>query len=625
MSRTITRKTLKMTRILAAVASVALPAVALGQGQIDAGRSNDASNRVGSGGRNDAFVQPNRYSNSVINNGNQIVTGNVTMGRGFRDGVGYTNPYALRVPTAGLGSDNFIKNSAGVPQPYTREPIPNQATPFYGSSQTATPPPGYQLSPTRGGFVPAPPVGGPRAAEDQRIGVIDLNQPISPAVGPNTLITRGSLTPGGAAAAAGGEPAPAGIITGSPLYGVREWNPRDPADRLFLESMVRDQNNALDRLRMDPREVQKMRDELQKVLGDDPAQTGQGTGAGAGAGGGGAGQTGVGQGAAPGARRTGDSFTLDPLGRTFDSPSDGALNNKPLNSQLQTAQVGTGLDTQQSNRLRLLGQAQRTSAQYSELNKRLEQYYEERRKTDADFSREFNDAVRAKNAKAADPNNPNKPPAGGINNVGRLPGGAPGGAGAADAIPGKPGENAARPPVKKPAPIKVGTLAEGVKVEGLANLLKKAEQLMKDGRFVSALDQYDAAEAVQPSPLIWLGKANAELGAGFFARADAHLRQAFTADKALLMGQYDLRGMLGEQRLEKLVADLKDLTNKDQKAPTPVWLLAYISYNSGNERMALGFLDLAEKRSGGQDPFFKLVREHWALPEGEQPAQDQNK
>jgi len=622
MSRKTTRigKTLSMSRILAAVASVALPAIALGQGQIDAGRSNDASNRVGSGGRNDSYVATHR-SSYIVNNGNQIVTGNVTMGREFRDRVGYTNPHALRVPTAGLGSDNFVKNSAGVPQPHSREPIPNQATPFYGASQTATPPPGYQLSPTRGGFVPSPPVGGPRSPEDQRLGIVDLNQPISPAVGANTLVTRGSLTPG-AAAAAGGEPTPAGIITASSLYGVREWNPRDPADRLFLESMVRDQNNVLDRLRMDPREVQKMRDELQKVLGDDPAQTGQGTGTGQGAGQG-TGQSGVGQGAAPGARRTGDSFTLDPLGRTFDSPSDGALNNKPLDSQVQTAQLEAGLDTQQSNRMRLLSQAQRTSAQYSELNKRLEQYYEERRKTDADFAREFNDAVRARNAaKAADPNKP----AGGINNVGRPPGGAGApGAGAADAIPGKPGDNAVKPPIKKPAPIKVGTLSQGVKAEGLANLLKKAEQLMKDGRFVSALDQYDAAEAVQPNPLIWLGKANAELGAGFFARADAHLRQAFTTDKALLMGQYDLRGMLGEQRLEKLVADLKDLTNKDQKATTPVWLLAYISYNSGNERMALGFLDLAEKRAGGQDPFFKLVREHWSLPEAEQPAQNQNK
>jgi hypothetical protein len=86
------------------------------------------------------------------------------------------------------------------------------------------------------------------------------------------------------------------------------------------------------------------------------------------------------------------------------------------------------------------------------------------------------------------------------------------------------------------------------------------------------------------------------------------------------MGQYDLRNMIGEQRLETIIADLKKINEKDTK-PTPVWLLAYISYNSGNEPMALGFLDLAEKRAGGQDPFFKLVREHWSLPDTAQPAE----
>jgi tetratricopeptide (TPR) repeat protein len=600
------RKTSSMTRILAAVASVALATGALAQGMIDTGRNNDASNRVGSGGRNDGYTTHTRYSNYIINNGNQVVTGNVTMGREFRGNVGYTSPYSLRVPTAGALTDNFIKNSAGVPQPYSREPIPNQSTTFYGASQTAAPPPGYQLAPSRGGFVPAPAVGAPRDAADQRLGVVDMNQPISPAVGPNTMVTRGSLTPqAGGAAGAEGAP-PAGIITGSSLYGVREWNPNSPSDRLFLESMVRDQNNALDRLRIEPRRIQQMRDELQKTLGEDQGQEQGGTGIGQGTG------AGAGQ---PAARRGGDSFTLDPLGRTFDSPADAALNNRPLNDRLQTGQLEPGMDTQQATRMRLIGQAQKTSARYSELNKRLEQYYEERRKTDADFAREFNAAMRAKQ-EAEKKGDPNKDPAGGINNVAPLPG-------AGDPVPVKPGGNAVTPPVAKPAPMKIGTLAEGVKAEGLANLLKKAEELMKEGRFVSALDQYEAAEAVQPSnPLIWLGKANAELGAGLFARADAHLRQAFNTDKALLMGQYDLRSMLGEQRLEKLVTDLKDLTMKDQKGTTPVWLLAYISYNSGSERMALGFLDLAEKRSGGRDPFFKLVREHWALPEAEQPQKE---
>jgi tetratricopeptide (TPR) repeat protein len=616
MNRTTTqcRKSLTIVRVLAAAAAaLALPAVAFGQGQIDAGRSNDASNRVGAGGRNERYTNIGQYSNYIANNGNRVVTGNVTSGREFRGNVGYTDPFSLRTPTAGLTSDNFIKNSAGVPQPYSREPIPNQSQPFYGASQTATPPPGFVLSDSRGGYVPAPRVTGPRGAEDQRLGIVDLNQPITPGPGVNTMVTRGTLTPGAA------DPTQAGIITGSTLYGVREWNPRDPADRLFLENMLRDQNNVFDRLHLDPREVQKMREEVSKTLGNDPADTGTGQGGKGGA---------AASPAQPGARRSADSLSLDPLGRTLGTPSDPKLNDKPLSDQVQTAQA-EGADAQVGFRKRLLGQAQRTSTKYSELNKRLEEFNAQRAKTDADYAREFNAAVKAKESADKGKADPNKPaPAGGINNVAPVPGtGQPDVTKGGDSAgTGKAGtEMPVKPKVQKPAPMKIGALSEGVKAEGLANVMKKAEGLMKEGKFMSALDQYEAAEAVAPNnPLIWLGRANAELGAGLFARADAHLRQAFTADKALLMGQYDLRTAMGEQRLEKLVTDLKDLTNKDQKAVTPVWLLAYISYNSGNERMALGFLDLAEKRSGGQDEFFKSVREHWSLPEGEpreqQPA-----
>ncbi|MEZ0266245.1 MAG: hypothetical protein ACAI43_16060, partial [Phycisphaerae bacterium] len=53
---------------------------------------------------------------------------------------------------------------------------------------------------------------------------------------------------------------------------------------------------------------------------------------------------------------------------------------------------------------------------------------------------------------------------------------------------------------------------------------------------------------------------------------------------------------------------------KDTK-PMPAFLLAYVAYNTGHERQALGYLDLAEKRADGKDLFFKMVREHWALPE----------
>ena len=138
---------------------------------------------------------------------------------------------------------------------------------------------------------------------------------------------------------------------------------------------------------------------------------------------------------------------------------------------------------------------------------------------------------------------------------------------------------------------------------------------MKEGKFSSAIEVYGAAEAVAPNqPLIWVGRANAELGAAYYNRAAAHLKQAFAGDQALLMGQYDLRTFLGEDRLQSVIKDLKDIANSDPKSATPVFLLAYISYNTGNESHASAWLDLAEKRSEGKDPIYKLLREHWSLP-----------
>lgn len=569
-------KSNRMMMAFALAIAMFLPVFALGQGMVDTGRANDASNRYGSGGRNTAWnsqnVNNNIYSQS---NGNRIVTGNVTMGREFRGNVGYSDPYGFRGVTGGSGMDNFVKNSSGVPQAYSREAPPNVSTPFYGPGSTVQQPAGYVYNSTQGGYVPPAPTTGQRGFEDQRLGVVNLNQPLAPLPSSGQLITRGTLNP-----QAGGQ---AGIITGSALYGFREWNPADPADRLFLEQILSRQNTTFDRMHLDPREVQRMRDELNKALqGDTGEDAKQGT-----------------------RERPVGLLSLDPLGRVLESPADPNLSGQPMNTQLASAGLGTGEGT----RYYVLGRARRSSAQYTELQKRLEQYYGERKKTDADFARDFNQQMRAKAAAEAKAKG------------GKVPGGAAPGTTVDNTVPKPPVDKVTTPdeatkPKKKPQPIKVNTLAAGVKAEGLSNVLKKAESLMKEGKYASAIDQYESAETVAPNnPLIWLGRANAELGAGYFGRADAHLRQAFMTDKALLMGQYDITGMLGEERLGKLVAELKEIANKDDR-PMAVFLLAYIAYNSGHERQAAGYLELATKRAGDKDLFLHMVKEHWALPDG---------
>jgi tetratricopeptide (TPR) repeat protein len=167
-----------------------------------------------------------------------------------------------------------------------------------------------------------------------------------------------------------------------------------------------------------------------------------------------------------------------------------------------------------------------------------------------------------------------------------------------------------------PRPVQIRSLADGVQAKGLNDLLKQAEDQLKSGRYNSALEQYDLAEQVAPNnPLILMGRANVELARTYYTRAETHLRQAFMSDQALLMGQYDLRSMIGNERLEILVKDLKEITNREQKEARPAFLLAYIAYNTGNERMAAAYLDLAEKRAGN-DALYPLIRKHWSLPKG---------
>src|SRR5262249_45738196 len=151
------------------------------------------------------------------------------------------------------------------------------------------------------------------------------------------------------------------------------------------------------------------------------------------------------------------------------------------------------------------------------------------------------------------------------------------------------------------------------------------EGLIKTGKYASALEQYDMAEQVAPNnPLIQMGRANVELGRTYYTAAERNLRQAFMQDEALLMAQFDLKSLLGQERLELIVNDLRSIANREQKEPTHVFLLAYISYNTGNERAAASYLDLAEKRAGGKDPLYPLIRKHWALPT-DSTAPDLNK
>src|SRR3712207_7039449 len=55
-----------------------------------------------------------------------------------------------------------------------------------------------------------------------------------------------------------------------------------------------------------------------------------------------------------------------------------------------------------------------------------------------------------------------------------------------------------------------------------------------------------------------------------------------------------------EERVGRLASELKEQTVRDATKPTPLFLLAYLAYNTGHEQQALGYLDLAEQRAGAR-------------------------
>ena len=137
---------------------------------------------------------------------------------------------------------------------------------------------------------------------------------------------------------------------------------------------------------------------------------------------------------------------------------------------------------------------------------------------------------------------------------------------------------------------------------------------MKDGKFGSAIDTYGAAEAASPrNATVKLGRANAELGGAYYRRAEASLRSAFSSDKQLLASQYDLRGFLGDDRLQTIQKDLGDLVQNKPNESGAAVLLAYVNYNTGNERRAAALLELADKRAGGRDPLVRAMKSAWTF------------
>jgi hypothetical protein len=590
----------------AAVAAVSLlgsTGSAQAQNQVGSGgHALDASNRVGSGGIN---TPTNTGSTNGYSNSTNVFTGNVSGLNYFHGNTnGIFDPNTVDANTESGASDNLNRFSA--PANSSAPPIGggnNQA--YYNASQTINTPKNFVPTANGQGYIPAPKLNPLTIDADSRLGNVNLNnQPENLLPAPGEVDMAGPVDPSGSQS----------LYTMSPLYGVRKNDSSNAADSFFLSQYSNyGQGSNADRSRLDPTALRRMQDELNSsALPNDqqnptdktnPNSTG--------------GNTPVN---APGAVNIGQNDKLQ--GASIGSDQ---LSGQALSSAIGAAPLDNGLDNGQGTQNRLLVPAARQSAQIQALEKK----YAGQKLTDVQSSDFYNQQqLLLKKENSAKPGvkpDTNAAP----NTTGAKPS-VPFGSGPIESIDA----NAPQKPEPKPTPVLTGTetntagntatdnqpyvitsLATGIKAKGLADLLKTAEDQMRGGKFSQAIDTYNTAEQVAPNnPFVPLGRGFAELGRSYYAKADSDIARAIKLEPAILAGQYDLKGFVGDERVQFIQKDLSDISTSEKNGRAPL-LLAFIAHNTGDDATAARELDQAAAR-GGYTALVNQMRDAWNLKAG---------
>ncbi len=556
-------------------AAVATASTVLAQQRIESdGHALDANNRLGSGGYN----SPND-ERSGLATGNQIVTGNVVGNKGFRGTINYTDPDTFRGTLSTDRMDRFLRQSSG--GDYRRQSTGAPPPVFYGnnvvSSGTAQGPVGQQQLGT-GVYNPASV--DQQQSNDSRLGA-PLSAPTINLPQAGEMMLPGPVDPSNNQST---------ILSASPLYGIRQLNATDQADLRFINRYTNLRPDAGQKPLLSDVELQKAQDEL-RAAGVQPMDGGKSQ--------------------LDGGTSTANSSDL----------AGGEIKDKALDATVGGPGLQATNDT--GTRQRFLVPAEKQSAQLAELKKRMSRSEAEGKLNDAEAARLYSAELQARREadkqgkeEAALPARGPLTPPGTAKPVPEAGGGLSEGPGAGRGAGPVTGRTDDAKPTEKSAPMKIRSLADGVEAKSLHDLLANAETRIREGKFSAALDSYDTAEQIAPNnALILLGRAHAELGASYYGKAEADLRAAIRAEPSLLLAQYDLRQLYGDQRFGFLTSDLKEISQNEQKQSHSRFLLAYLSYNSGNENRAAAYLDEAE-RIGGADPVIDAMRKNWNLAAG---------
>ena len=608
----------------------------LGQVPVRGGHANDANNQVNSGGYNSG---PHFVNGAVNGQNNQIEEGNVGGLNEFQGRLpSGEDPNAFQGATQNLPSENLNRvwtapNVTSGNFAVSNSNNNSNIASYYDVNRFANAPTGYVAIPGSGSYAPG--IAAPPSPNDPRLGNLNDDMVIPPS------LPGDGTQPGQQVSLTADQPM---ITTASPLYGFKQWymdssgnlvagngdnslggnslmgSPAGPPATFGAGTGL--SNARVDQIRAEVNSAANTQDNSNggsdsNAPGANPSSTNPP----------GANFPGTNP---PGANPTAPYNNGAPAGLTSPTPRPAgaqAVGNKPLSGIEPTGETplpsgrvvagmlvtpinGQSVSTGQSTRYgtSALVEPGKQSTQYLELQKRLAEYQAQLQNGNLTDEQAFN--LNQKEQQTIKQIN--------------TPGGAGPGAFTGRGAVGVGGGATTKPTMPRNTsvpPVQINSLSEGMQSRGLGQILKDAEDLVRQGKYKEAMDQYNNAAVIVPNnPMILLGRADAELGANLYARAENDLREAFAADTALMMAKINLKDLIGPKRIDEIQADLQQVAEKDQSNETPVFLLAYVDYNTDQISKVAGRLELAERINGGKDPLIESLFQHWNLTSTTQPA-----
>jgi hypothetical protein len=148
-----------------------------------------------------------------------------------------------------------------------------------------------------------------------------------------------------------------------------------------------------------------------------------------------------------------------------------------------------------------------------------------------------------------------------------------------------------------------------------AKQMRRAQELLGEGKYFDAEAQFSAALTARPShPLAQLGKLNSQVGAGLFLSAGATLRKLAVTHPEVLVVQYGENVLPDEERLEGVLVMLEERAERQKSfAPTAALLMSYLGHALDDRELVERGLDRLEAL-GDPDALAPVLRALWLEP-----------